>query len=166
MQIDKAKYTSYWATFVASLTADDPRKTARPDAFGFGGEGKLADELAALVLAGKKRATASLPTEYTSLGEARPQAGDLSIILNGAGDPVAIIERTAVDLVPFHAVDAAFAAQEREGDGSLAYWRQAHTWYFSRVCEKLGGSLEDTTLVLCQRFTVVWPSAAKDVDAA
>lgn len=165
MQIDKAKCKSYWANFIASLVADDPRKIAKPDAFGFGGGGELADKLAALVLAGMKRATASLPIEYASLGEALPQVGDLSIILNGAGDPVAIIERTAVDLVPFNAVDAVFAAYEGEGDGSLAYWRHAHTWYFSRVCEKLGGKLEDTTLVLCQRFKVVWPSAATDVDA-
>jgi uncharacterized protein YhfF len=165
MQVDKTKCVSYWAEFVESLAAGDPRRMARPDAFGFGGEGELADELAALVLAGKKRATASLPVEYTALGEALPKAGDMSIILNGTGDPVAIIERTSVDLVEFHAVDAKFAAHEGEGDGSLAYWRQAHTWYFSQVCEKLGGKLEDKTLVLCQRFKVVWPPAVKDASA-
>jgi uncharacterized protein YhfF len=157
MPIDEAKCKSYWTGFADSLAADDPRRTARPDAFGFGGEGALADELAALTLAGRKRATASLPVEFTSLGEALPKAGDMSIILDGTGNPVAIIERTSVDLVPFHAVDAAFAAHEGEGDGSLAYWRKAHTWYFGKVCERLGGKIEDKTLVLCQRFKVVWP---------
>jgi uncharacterized protein YhfF len=46
---------------------------------------------------------------------------------------------------------------EGEGDGSLQYWRDAHTWYFGRVCEQLGGTLDDSTPVLCQRFRRVWP---------
>ncbi|MFT3777677.1 MAG: ASCH domain-containing protein [Ottowia sp.] len=158
----QVKCQAYWAAFVDSLRGSDPRRTARPDAFGFGGQGEIADKLAALVLAGRKRATASLPAEYTALGEALPKAGDLSIILDGAGDPVAIIERTAVELVPFGAVSAEFAAREGEGDGSLRYWRAAHAWYFGQVCERLGGTLDDTTPVLCQSFKLVWPPAASD----
>jgi uncharacterized protein YhfF len=157
MPTDPAKCDAYWAGFVQSLALGDPRRSAVPDAFGFGGEGKLADELAALVLAGKKRATASLPVEYTSLNLPLPKAGDLSIVLDGLGAPVGIIERLSVDLVPFHQVDAGFAANEGEGDGSLQHWREAHTWYFGRVCEQLGGKLEDSTPVLCQRFRLVWP---------
>ncbi len=165
MPIDKAKCKSYWAEFVASLPSNDPRIEARPDAFGFGGEGEIADELAALVLAGKKRGTASLPVEYTSLGEELPKSGDLSIVLDGRGNPVAIIERTSVEVVPFHAVTAEFAAAEGEGDGSLKYWQEAHTWYFGQVCERLGGKLESTTPVLCQCFKMVWPHATRDAAA-
>ena len=162
MPMDKAKCKSYWAEFVASLGNDDPRRSASPDAFGFGGEGEIADALAALVLTGKKRATTSLPAEYTSLGEALPKAGDMSIVLDGTGEPVAIIERTSVDLMPFDAVTAEFAAREGEGDGSLQYWREAHTWYFGQVCERLCGKLEDKTPVLCQCFKLVWPPAARE----
>ncbi len=166
MPIDKAKCKAYWAEFTGTLPHDDPRVRAKPDAFGFGGEGELADELAELVLAGKKRATASLAVEYTSLGEELPKTGDLSIILNGTGSPVAIIERTSVEVVPFHAVTAEFAATEGEGDGSLKYWQEAHTWYFGQVCERLGGKLEATTPVLCQRFKMVWPHVGTDAAAA
>jgi uncharacterized protein YhfF len=161
MPIDAAKCEAYWAGFVASLHKRDPRRKAVPDAFGFGGEGRLADELAALVLDGTKRATASLPLEYTSLDLPLPRAGDLSIVLDGRGDPVGIIERLRVDLVPFGDVDSEFAAHEGEGDGSLQSWREAHTWYFGRVCARLGGTLLDRTPVLCQRFRLVWPSPAR-----
>lgn len=159
--MDQAKCKAFWSAFTESLESSDPRKSARPDAFGFGGEGEIADELAALVLAGRKRATASLPVEYTSLGEPLPKAGDLSIIVNGTGSPVAIIERISVDLVPFQAIDADFAAYEGEGDGSLAYWREAHTSFFNAVCERFGGRLEANTPVLCQRFKLVWPRSAR-----
>ena len=154
------KCEAFWREFTASLASGDPRRAAKPDAFGFGGESGIADELAALVLAGKKRATASLPVEYTSLNEPLPKAGDLSIILDGEGNPVAIIERISVDLIPFQAVDADFAAFEGEGDGSLDYWRKAHTWYFDSVFKRLGGRLEADTPVLCQRFKRVWPPRA------
>ena len=149
---------AYWAEFVQSLPAHDARRTAKPDAFGFVGEGAIADELAALVLAGKKRATTSLPVEFTSANEPLPKAGDLSIILDGRGNPVAIIERTSVELLPFEAVDEEYAAFEGEGDGSLRYWREAHTRYFNGVCSRLGGRLEESTPVLCQRFRLVWPT--------
>lgn len=152
-----ARCESMWRAFVNSLAADDPRRQARPDAFCFGDGAELADELAGLVLAGKKRATASLPIEYTALGEPLPKAGDLSLILDGKGQPVAIIARTSVDLVSFGAVDAEFAAREGEGDGSLRFWRSAHTAYFGRVCARLGGTLDAATPVLCQRFACVWP---------
>ncbi|MET0334200.1 MAG: ASCH domain-containing protein [Rhizobacter sp.] len=159
MPLDLQMCKAYWAGFVNSLADTDPRRAVRPDAFGFGGEGELADELGALVLAGTKRATASLPVEYTSLGEALPKAGDLSIILDGQGKPIGIIERTSVELVPFANVDAAFAAHEGEGDGSLAYWREAHTWYFNSVLARSDDTLKDDTPVLCQRFVLVWPVA-------
>ena len=156
--MDSAECQVFWNAFVRSLATDDPRRAAKPDAFAFGGGGTIADELARLVLAGRKRATTSLPVEYTSLNEALPKAGDLSIILDGAGHPVGIIERTSVELVAFGAVDDAFAAFEGEGDGSLAYWREAHTRYFNRVCERVGGKLGHNTPVLCQRFKLVWPA--------
>lgn len=146
-----------WSTFTQSLNPDDPRRNAKPDAFAFAGGGDLADELLALVLAGTKRATTSLPSEYTAVNDPLPKAGDLSIVRDSQGSPAAIIEVTAVDVVAFQDVDAAYAAVEGEGDGSLRHWREAHTWYFNAVCERLGGTFEPTTPVICQRFRLVWP---------
>ncbi len=76
----RERHAAFWNEFIASLAMDDPRRGATPDAFSFGGEGALAHELAALVLAGRKKATTSLPIEYTALDEPLPRAGDLSIV--------------------------------------------------------------------------------------
>lgn len=156
MYIDLQACDAAWAAYLRDLEPEHPHRHLKPDAFGFGGEAELADELAALVLAGKKQATTSLPVEFTSLHEPLPRAGDLSIIVRGNGRPVAIIERTRVTSVPFETVDEAYAAVEGEGDGSLGYWRAAHVDYFTSVCERLGGSFDAHTLVLCQVFRVVW----------
>jgi uncharacterized protein YhfF len=151
---------SFWRRYLDGLPSGHPHRRVTPDAFAFGGGGAVADELADLVLAGRKRATTSLAVEFTSLGEPLPGVGSLSIILRGDLAPVAIIERTEVRTLPFAAVSAAYAAVEGEGDGSLDYWRAAHREYFTVVCARLGGEFHEGTPVICQAFRVVWPRAA------
>ena len=147
---------AFWEGYLGTLPAEHPHRHARPDVFAFGDSPSLANELAALVQLGDKQATASLPAEFTSAGLPLPVAGDLSIVTRADGGPVAIIELTEVRQVPFQGVDAAFAADEGEGDRTLAWWRTAHRAYFSRVSAKLGCEFDESTLVICQRFRLVW----------
>lgn len=158
MHIDRCQCRAYWLEFVKTLAPDDSRRSAKPDAFAFGGGGQIAHELAGLVLAGTKRATTSLPIEYTSLNQPLPVPGALSIILDGRNNPVGIIERIAVDSIPFGAVDAEYAALEGEGDRGLRHWREVHARYFNAVLAGFGGRLEASTPVLCQRFKLIWPT--------
>jgi uncharacterized protein YhfF/cyclopropane fatty-acyl-phospholipid synthase-like methyltransferase len=155
MFIDHPACDAFYREYLATLPSDHPHHHAKPDRYGFGGEPTLAEELAELTVAGRKRATTSLPIEYTSLGEPLPRVGDLSIIVRGSGRPAALIECTELEIVPFGSVDAAFAAVEGEGDGSLAYWRRAHIEYFTGVCQRLGGSFDDSTEVICHVFRVI-----------
>lgn len=147
----------FWRGYLASLPPGHPHHQARPDAFAFGGAGPLGDELAALVLQGRKRATTSLASEFTSLGEPLPQTGSVSVILDGQDWPVAIIERVRVAFVAFDAVDETYAAIEGEDDGSLERWRANHLDYFGQVCERLGGRFDGRSEVICQEFRVIWP---------
>lgn len=157
MPLTSSTNAAFWHDYLSSLPAGHAHRHARPDAFAFGDYAQLADELAQLVVSGRKRATASLAVEFTSLTQPLPNVGDLSIVLRGDETPVAIIELIAVKHMAFAAVDAAFAAREGEGDGSLAYWRDAHRNYFSRVCARLGGRFDDQTIVICQSFEVRFP---------
>jgi len=146
----------FWQCYLTTLPTKHPHRHARPDVFAFGDSPALADELAALVKIGRKQATAGLPIEFTAEGVPLPVPGDVSIVTRADGQPVAIIELTEVRHVPFHAVDAAFAADEGEGDRTLAWWRTAHRDYFRRVSAKLGGEFDENTPVICQRFQLVW----------
>jgi len=147
---------AFWRRYLDSLPPAHPHRAASPDVFAFGDSAALADELAALVHAGRKRATASLPVEFAALGQPLPEKGDLAIVTRADGVPVAVIEWTEVRHVPFQAVDAEFAADEGEGDGTLEWWRAAHRRYFGRVSRRHGGAFGEATPVICQRFRVVW----------
>ena len=132
--------------------------TADYDAWAFGDEKSpdLADELAWLVLHGPKRATTCLYEDAVADGE-MPVVGGYSVVLDGAGAPVCIIRTTDIDIVPFGEVDDAYAWDEGEGDRSLAFWRQAHIDFFAEN----GHAIDDDTLVVLERFELLWPSAGE-----
>ena len=153
---------AFWARYVASVGAEP---TARFfEAFHFGDDQAMADELAELVLAGRKRATASLLWAYESENEPLPVLGGLSIVTLWSGEPVCVIETTSVEVVPFGRVTEDFAATEGEGDGSLDFWRRAHEAFFGRECERLGRQFTHAAPVVCEEFRVVFAVDAGRTD--
>ena len=91
------------------------------------------------------------------LGGARPSVRQSSsMVWSKVPGRTAAFETSEVRLIAFGEVDAAFAADEGEGDGSLTWWRSAHRAYFGRVCGRLGGQLDDATLILCRRFRLLY----------
>lgn len=147
---------AFWRRYLTTLPGTHPHRRARPTVFAFGDSAALGAELLALVLQGRKRATAGLPIEFTAAGDPLPEAGDVSIVTQADGTPAAIIEILEVKLVPFRDVDSAFAAEEGEDDGTLTSWRAAHRAYFGRVGARLGGPFDETELIVCQRFRLLW----------
>lgn len=116
----------------------------------------MADELGALVAAGTKTATCSALWEYEAEGEPIPQVGQRSIILDGRGEPLCIIETVEVEIRPYNEVDPQFAYDEGEGDRSLTYWREAHWRFFSRTLPKIGREPTPTMPLVCERFLVIY----------
>jgi len=149
----------FWEQFaVATGSADESRFY---EAFAFGDSEILANELAQLVLQGTKRATAGSNWVFEHQGKPIPKPGDLSIVTNWAGEALCVIETLAVEVVPFNSVGADFAAAEGEGDKSLAFWREAHSQYFTRECSGIGRAFHEGMPVVCEHFKVVYqPSAA------
>ena len=151
----------FWRAFASSMGGVDAARFYEVCIFGDSEE--LADELAALVLRGTKRATAGSVWSCEGEGKRLPMPGDLSIVTNWAGHPLCIIETEAVEIVPFNEVSAEFAATEGEGDGSLSFWREAHRQYFTRECARAGRQFSENMLVACERFKVAYPPSAHAV---
>jgi uncharacterized protein YhfF len=129
---------------------------ARRDVFAFGDNPALIDELLDLVLRGPKRATATLLLEFEAAGDPLPVVGGHGVVLDGAGRPRCVVRTSEVRVVPFAAVDAAFAFDEGEDDRTLASWREGHRRYFGRVCARLGRPFAEDLPVVLERFELVW----------
>jgi len=127
------------------------------NAWSFGDNPELADELLELVLTGKKTGTSTLAIELERQGEKMPRVGDCNVILGGKGKPTAIIRTTSVEIKPFSEVEEAFAHSEGEDDRTLESWRREHLKYWTRVGQKLGFAMKEDLLVICQNFELVYP---------
>jgi uncharacterized protein YhfF len=147
---------AYWQTFLSTLPPDSPYRTKTYVAEGWGDSPALADELGALIVRGTKTATCSALWEWEAEGNPIPQAGLITIALDGRGQPLCIVETVEVSIRKYKEVDAAFARQEGEGDLSLNYWREAHRSYFSRVLPKIGMQFSEDMPLVCERFRVIY----------
>lgn len=130
----------------------------------FGDSAELCDELLGLVLAGGKRATAEVVAAYLSDGDPVPRIGSHWIACDSAGTPRIIIRSTELRIGPFTSVDAAFAADEGEGDRSLESWRRDHRRYWTRTAAARGAVWSEEDEIVFERFRVVWPPEHADVD--
>lgn len=146
-----------WEAFVRASGAD-PARLPQVVAFAEGAGADIVDELAQLVARGIKRATTSLERSYKEGGDDFPYAPRYMLVVDSAGRAVCIARTTSVETRPFHAVDAEFAFTEGEGDRTLAYWQAAHRAFFTREALENGFAFDDDSLVVLQRFDVVWPA--------
>ncbi|MBL8199410.1 MAG: ASCH domain-containing protein [Chromatiales bacterium] len=147
---------AFWAAYVGHL-GNDPSERFFQACY-FDDNEPSADELAELVVRGRKRATAALLWAHEAENEPLPVPGSLSVVTRWSGAPVCIIETTAVEVIPFERVGADFAAAEGEGDGSLAYWQRTHLAFFGRECARIGREFSPSAPVVCERFRVVFPA--------
>jgi uncharacterized protein YhfF len=151
------RITDFWHACQEAMTGYRKIIGEQPEAWGFGDSPEMADELGQLVLSGTKTATCSLLWEYEQEGESVPEEGELSIVLDGRGEPLCLIETTEIRTRPYNKVEAQFAYDEGEGDRSLAFWRDAHWRFFSRQCDKLGLQVSEEMPLICERFRVICP---------
>lgn len=152
----KETVKKYWEQFLNSLPADSPYRTKTYVAEGWGDSPAMADELGTLIAQGIKTATCSALWEWEVEGNPVPQAGLLTIVLDGRGEPLCIVETVEVSVHKYNEVDADFAREEGEGDLSLHYWRQAHRNFFMRVLPKIGKQFSNEMPLVCERFRVIY----------
>lgn len=145
---------SFWDGFEAAVGFEASSRFY--EAFHFDDNERSANELAHLVLAGTKRATAGLLWSFDAANLLLPKTGDLSVVTNWQDQPLCVIETVAVDVVPFDDVTETFAATEGEGDKTLRYWREAHWAFFGRECQRIGKAPSIRMPVVCERFNCIY----------
>ncbi|GAA3533381.1 hypothetical protein AFL01nite_18460 [Aeromicrobium flavum] len=140
-----------WQDFVA---AHPEHAGEQPEVEPFGDSVEMAEDLAQLVLAGTKRATAA-PVE-----EGVPPDGAHWVLLDGRDVAVAVLRTTEIRIGRLDSVDDAFAWDEGEGDRTRDWWLDAHRGFFRRRLPHVTDV--DALPTVFERFRVVWPPEYAD----
>ncbi|MGB7208918.1 MAG: ASCH domain-containing protein [Pyrinomonadaceae bacterium] len=151
----KTRADEYWDAFLVAnpqIGRDAPYLV-----WYFGNTIEMATELAELVISGKKSATASLAKMNELEPEKAPIENGYSVVTDFEGAPMCIIQTAEIRHLPFNEVDANFAFDEGEGDQSLYYWRSVHWDYFAREAAEHGFDFDETSIVCCERFRLLFP---------
>ena len=156
-----AEIEPFWLDYQRACAVKVEGFSAAP----LGHTGRLADALAELVIAGVKRAHATLLRDFEKDLEPLPQPGDHLVVLDGAGMPRAIVRTTHVEKRRFNEIDDAFAFAAGEGDLSLRWWLTAHRQDYAERAETEGFEAHERLELVLEYFDLVWPRPA-DLPAA
>ncbi|MFD3157339.1 ASCH domain-containing protein [Haloimpatiens sp. FM7330] len=126
------------------------------EAWYFGNNEKMANELAELVVGGEKTATTSGLCFYELDNEELPKEGEFNIILDWDNNAKCITKTTKVYTIPFNKVTKEHAFKEGEGDKTLSYWRKVHIEFFKQELKKYEKEFNENMIVVCEEFEVVW----------
>ena len=145
-----------WKKYLSTLgeNINDTGKTY--ESWYFCNNEKDANELAALVKKGIKKATTSLHCLYKIENEPIPKVGDYVIITNWKGIAQCIIQITNINIIPFKEITEEFAAKEGEGDKTLSFWRKVHQKFFALELKEHSKIFSEDMLVVCGEFEVVY----------
>jgi uncharacterized protein YhfF len=155
-----------WMDFLAAIAPPGHQLgqlPETPEAWAFGSGKEMEDELAELVVAGIKRATASSLEGILVEGDPMPRIGGHSVIYDGSQVARCIIRTTVVHVAPLNSVSEAFAWQEGEGDRSVESWLEDHRRFFRAEHEQLEIPFSDSIPVVFEEFVVVWPREIADL---
>lgn len=129
-------------------------KGQKYDAWCYGSS--VPNELARLTAVGIKTATASAYKAYEIENSPLPPEDGLNMILDTNNNAVCITRTSKVYVCPFSEVSERHAYKEGEGDRSLAYWRKVHKEVFSKELQEYGLEFDESMLVVCEEFEVVF----------
>jgi uncharacterized protein YhfF len=154
-----AKVEAFWQAYLASVPHAQEAIHRFYEVFQVGTSPEVADAGAVLITQGVKTATSSLLWAYQATNKPLPVVGSLSIVTDGHGEPVCVVETVTVEIQSFAGIDAAFAYDYGEWDRTLETWR-AQCWEINASrCHALGKAPTPEMPLVCERFRVVYPSS-------
>ncbi len=153
LQVRRDQIQAFWL---------DYQKACSPQVEGFaatayGHSRAVADELAALIRDGAKRAHATLERDFEAEGDDLPRPGEHIVVLDGRGIPQAIVRVRHVERRYFAEIDDEFAFECGEGDRTLAWWLVAYRQEFAERAEAQGFQVGEKAVLILEYFDLVWP---------
>ena len=148
----RARNLCHIAPLEAVLGQDDVSSLC-PPAFSFGNTPELADRLAKLVLDGEKTATSGWRASYEAEGIDLPERGDLAIMCDGRGEPLALLRNSEVRVIGFQEADSEIS--DAEGEGPFESWKAAHEDFFAQECQDLGIDYDPDGDIVVEFFDVL-----------
>ena len=85
-------------------------------------------------------------------------------MLDGGGEPRAIVRTTDVEKRHFNEIDDAFAFEAGEGDLTLRWWLTAHRQDYAERAQAEGFEAHERMELVLEHFELVWPQVAGDAD--
>ncbi|PIB27641.1 RNA-binding protein [Maribacter sp. 4U21] len=152
--MENASANNMWGDYLKNHLEDVFHEAPKTDYFC--DNEKDANECAALVKKGIKRATSHSLLGLQYRNEPLPKIGDFLVVTNWEGTAQCIVQTTAVKLKPFFSIDESYAKLEGEGDKSLAYWKKVHWDYFTRELEPFGRVPRESMIIVCEEFEKVF----------
>jgi uncharacterized protein YhfF len=153
-----SKTDALWQSYLATLPTDAKQRLLSYTVWDFADTPEAATKVGHLVRQGIKTTTSSLMWGMEQLGEPLPEVGEMAVVVDGVGEPLCIIEVTAVEIKPFNAVDEQFAFEYGEGERTLAGWRSDNWDYLARWCAEIGRVPSETMPLGCQHFRLTYPT--------
>ena len=154
VEIDKSVY-EMWHSF----TELNPefKDYEMPESWYFHNNEKDANQLAELVVNGKKKAASGLYLWYEEAKADLPKVGTKHIITDFSGKAKAIIEIKQVDTIPFNQIAKAYAALDMGTEiEPLNKWKKAHWDFFTNAMADSCKKPTEEMLVVCERFETIW----------
>ena len=150
-----ATVSTRWEQFLGTRSDAQDLRDRFYEAFSIGDSADSRNEGARLIREGNKTATSDLLWSYQADGARPPVSGSVSIVLDGGGEPVCVVETVEVDTTPFDAVDEQFVRDYGEWGGTLESWRERAWTYYSAVCRDLGRNPARDMPLICERLSVL-----------
>jgi uncharacterized protein YhfF len=154
-----SKIEMFWQDYLSTLSEEDRKNVPAYLVDDFADTPEAATKVGKLVRDGIKTTSSSLLWGLEHLGEPPPKVGDISVVVDGDGAPLCIIEMVEVEIRPFNTVDEQFAFEYGEGERTRAYWLNDNWDYHSRWCREIGREPSETMPIVFQRFRLLYPQS-------
>jgi uncharacterized protein YhfF len=154
---ESSKIETFWQDYLSTLSEEARTNVPAYMVDDFADTPEAATKVGNLVRDGIKTTSSSLLWGLEHLGVPLPKVGDISVVVDGNGNPLCVIELTEVEIRPFNTVDEQFAFEYGEGERTLAYWLNDNWDFHSRWCREIGREASEIMPIVFQRFRLLYP---------